>query len=219
MLCEQCPVMLASYWNSNTTEPGAEKIIFSVNQNLQLRMLPIFSKNFLFRFRTAKNFLQARKWQSNQSWLKDSTHQNLIANWLIKVTSFCIIPIWCEMKVGWNESGKWFWGEMNAHWRIYTDDCVEDSPPAHHSRSLFLRNVKSCTKDETFTRGFFKKVPQTYAEQLLRLWYEIGTWPICKTNANERCFLCLYGIWAPKNKTVDFRDWLTTFKKLRNTRK
>ena len=46
-----------------------------------------------------------------------SRHQSLIANWLIKARRFCIITIWCEMKMGWNECGvKWKWGEMNVGW-------------------------------------------------------------------------------------------------------
>ena len=79
-------------------------------------MLRIFSEKFLIRCFYGKKILQARNWQSNQSWLENSRHQRLIANWLIKARRFCIITIWCEMKMGWNERGvKWFWGEMNAH--------------------------------------------------------------------------------------------------------
>ena len=106
------------YRNCNTSEQGAEKNHFSsVNQNLQLWMLRIFSEKFLIRCFYGKKILQARNWQSNQSWLKNSRHQSLIANWLIKARRFCIITIWCEMKMGWNERGvKWLWGEMNVGW-------------------------------------------------------------------------------------------------------
>ena len=68
-------------------------------------------------FLRQKKILQVRNWQSNQSWLKDSRHQSLIANWLIKARRFCIITIWCEVKMRWNERGvKWLWGEMNVGW-------------------------------------------------------------------------------------------------------
>ena len=64
-----------------------------------------------------QKILQVRNWQSNQSWLKDSRHQSLIANWLINARRFCIITIWCEVKMRWNERGvKWMWGEMNVGW-------------------------------------------------------------------------------------------------------
>ena len=107
--------------NCNTSEQGAEKYNFSsVNQNLQLWMLKIVddsAKKFLFGVSTAKKILQARNWQSDQSWLKNSRHQSLIANWLIKARRFCIITIWCELKMGWNERRvKWLWGEMNVGW-------------------------------------------------------------------------------------------------------
>ena len=106
------------YRNCNTSEKGAEKKHFSsVNQNLQLWMLRIFSEKFLIRCFYGKKILQVRNWQSNQSWLKDSRHQSLIANWLIKARRFCIITIWCEVKMRWNERGvKRLWGEMNVGW-------------------------------------------------------------------------------------------------------
>ena len=107
------------YRNCNTSEKGAEKKhSSSVNQNLQLWLLRIFSEKFLIQFFYGIKILQVRNWQSNQSWLKDSSrHQSLIANWLIKARRFCIITIWCEVKMRWNERGvKWMWGEMNVGW-------------------------------------------------------------------------------------------------------
>ena len=89
----------------------------SVNQNLQLWMLRIFNEKFLIRLFLRQKILPARNWQSNESWFKNSRHQSLIANWLIKARRFCIITIWCEMKMAWNECGvKWLWGEMNVGW-------------------------------------------------------------------------------------------------------
>ena len=64
-------------------------------------MLRIFSKKFPIPFSYGK--IPTSKKQSNQSELKDSEHQSLIVNWLIMVRPFCIVTIWCEMKVGWNE--------------------------------------------------------------------------------------------------------------------
>ena len=96
-----------TYRNCNTSEQGAKKII---------------QRKLSYSVFLRQKILQARNWQSNQSWFKDSRHQSLIVNWLIKVRRFWTITIWCEMKVGWNEHGvnergaKWTWGEMNVGW-------------------------------------------------------------------------------------------------------
>ena len=98
------------YRNCNTSEKGAEKNFFFCQSKFTIVDVANLQRKIFYSV-----FLRQKK--SNQSWLKDSRHQSLIANWLIKARRFCIITIWCEVNVGWNDCGvKWLWGEMNVGW-------------------------------------------------------------------------------------------------------
>ena len=105
------------YRNCNASEQGAEKksFFFCQSKFTIMDVANLQQKNSYSVFLRQKNSTGQKL--TNQSWLKNSRHQSLIANWLIKARRFCIITIWCEMKMGWNECGmKWLWGEMNVGW-------------------------------------------------------------------------------------------------------